>query len=75
MKTAPIDTHLNDSETDGTSRDAVATGVARLGITGVFDDHGFPACPGIDLFVDERRARPSRIVLQALRGHGSVVTL
>ncbi len=39
----------------------------------VFDDYGFPACPGVTRFVDEQRDREDRLVLHNLNGHGVVV--
>jgi O-methyltransferase len=39
----------------------------------VFDDYGFPACPGVTQFVDEQRGMPDRLVLHNLNGHGIVV--
>jgi O-methyltransferase len=39
----------------------------------VFDDYGFPACPGVTRFVDEQRGRDDRLVLHNLNGHGIVV--
>ncbi len=39
----------------------------------VFDDYGFPACPGVTRFVDEQRQLPDRLVLHNLNGHGIVV--
>ena len=39
----------------------------------VFDDYGFPACPGVTEFVDEQRDLPDRLVLHNLNGHGLVV--
>jgi O-methyltransferase len=39
----------------------------------VFDDYGFPACPGVTRFVDEQRGREDRLVLHNLNGHGIVV--
>jgi O-methyltransferase len=39
----------------------------------VFDDYGFPACPGVTQFVDEQRGRQDRLVLHNLNGHGLVV--
>lgn len=39
----------------------------------VFDDYGFPACPGVTKFVDEQRGRQDRLVLHNLNGHGIVV--
>lgn len=39
----------------------------------VFDDYGFPACPGVTQFVDEQRGREDRMVLHNLNGHGLVV--
>jgi O-methyltransferase len=39
----------------------------------VFDDYGFPACPGVTRFVDEHRGRDDRLVLHNLNGHGIVV--
>ena len=47
----------------------------RLSSAGVvvFDDYGFPACPGVTQFVDEQRGQPDRLVLHNLNGHGIVV--
>ncbi len=47
----------------------------RLSVGGVavFDDYGFPACPGVTRFVDEQRGRTDRLVLHNLNGHGIVV--
>jgi O-methyltransferase len=39
----------------------------------VFDDYGFPACPGVTKFVDEQRGRADRLVLHNLNGHGIVI--
>jgi O-methyltransferase len=39
----------------------------------VFDDYGFPACPGVTKFVNEQRGRGDRLVLHNLNGHGIVV--
>ena len=39
----------------------------------VFDDYGFPACPGITQFVDEQRMQPDRLVLHNINGHGLIV--
>ena len=39
----------------------------------VFDDYGFPACPGVTTFVDEQRGLGDRLVLHNLNGHGLVV--
>jgi O-methyltransferase len=39
----------------------------------VFDDYGFPACPGVTKFVDEQRGCDDRLVLHNLNGHGIVV--
>jgi O-methyltransferase len=39
----------------------------------VFDDYGFPACPGVTQFVDEQRNMADRLVLHNLNGHGIVV--
>jgi O-methyltransferase len=39
----------------------------------VFDDYGFPACPGVTKLVDEQRMRADRLVLHNLNGHGIVV--
>ena len=39
----------------------------------VFDDYGFPACPGVTKFVDEQRGHDDRLVLHNLNGHGIVV--
>lgn len=39
----------------------------------VFDDYGFPACPGVTQFVNEQRGLPDRLVLHNLNGHGLVI--
>lgn len=39
----------------------------------VFDDYGFPACPGVTRFVDEQRGRRDLLVLHNLNGHAIVV--
>ncbi len=39
----------------------------------VFDDYGFPACPGVTRLVDEQRLRADRLVVHNLNGHGLVV--
>jgi O-methyltransferase len=39
----------------------------------VFDDYGFPACPGVTRFVDEQRGLSDRLVVHNLNGHGVVV--
>jgi O-methyltransferase len=39
----------------------------------VFDDYGFPACPGVTKFVNEQRGHDDRLVLHNLNGHGIVV--
>jgi len=39
----------------------------------IFDDYGFPACPGITQLVDEQRMREDRLVLHNLNGHGVIV--
>jgi O-methyltransferase len=39
----------------------------------VFDDYGFPACPGVTRLVDEQRMRDDRLVLHNLNGHGLIV--
>ncbi len=39
----------------------------------VFDDYGFPACPGVTKFVDEQRGLDDRLVLHNLNGHGIVI--
>jgi O-methyltransferase len=36
----------------------------------VFDDYGFPACPGVTKLVDEQRMQDDRLVLHNLNGHG-----
>ena len=46
---------------------------SRPGGVVVFDDYGFPACPGITRFVDEQRDARDRLVLHNLNGHGLVV--
>jgi O-methyltransferase len=39
----------------------------------VFDDYGFPACPGVTQLVNEQRMRDDRLVLHNLNGHGLVI--
>ena len=39
----------------------------------VFDDYGFPACPGVTKLVDGQRLRDDRLVLHNLNGHGLIV--
>jgi O-methyltransferase len=39
----------------------------------VFDDYGFPACPGVTKLVNEQRLRDDRLVLHNLNGHGIIV--
>lgn len=39
----------------------------------VFDDYGFPCCPGVTKFVDEQRMLDDRLVIHNLNGHGIVV--
>jgi len=39
----------------------------------VFDDYGFPACPGVTQLVNEQRRREDRLVIHNLNGHGLVV--
>ncbi len=39
----------------------------------IFDDYGYPACPGVTQLVDEQRGRPDRLVMHNLNGHGIVV--
>ena len=39
----------------------------------VFDDYGFPACPGVTQLVDELRMLDDRLVLHNINGHGIVV--
>jgi O-methyltransferase len=46
--------------------------LSRGGVV-VYDDYGFPACPGITRFVDEQRGLSDRLVLHNLNGHGIVV--
>ena len=41
----------------------------------VFDDYGFPACPGVTQFVNEQRGHRDRVVLHNLNGHGIIVKL
>lgn len=45
------------------------------GAVAVFDDYGFPACPGVAQIVDEQRGKSDRLVLHNLNGHGIVVKL
>jgi O-methyltransferase len=46
--------------------------LAKGGVV-VFDDYGFPACPGVTQLVDEQRLRDDRLVLHNLNGHGLIV--
>ena len=46
--------------------------LSRGGVA-VFDDYGFPACPGVTRFVDEQRSKSDRLVLHKLNGNGIVV--
>jgi O-methyltransferase len=46
--------------------------LSRGGVA-IFDDYGFPACPGVTRFVDEQRGRSGRLVLHNLNGHGIVI--
>jgi O-methyltransferase len=39
----------------------------------VFDDYGFPACPGVAKFVDEQRMLDDRLVIHNINGHGIVI--
>jgi len=39
----------------------------------VFDDYGFPDCPGITKLVNEQRMHADRIVIHNVNGHGVVV--
>jgi O-methyltransferase len=39
----------------------------------VFDDYGFPDCPGITKLVNEQRMLPDRTVIHNLNGHGIVI--
>jgi len=39
----------------------------------VFDDYGFPACPGVTKLVDEQKMHDDRLVLHNLNGHGIIV--
>jgi O-methyltransferase len=39
----------------------------------VFDDYGFPACPGVTKLVDEQRDHADRLVLHNINGHGLIV--
>lgn len=124
VKTAPGDIYYRDGKHDDTSKEIVASLVARMGLTNVtllegvfpedtgsaipsgalrlvhvdvdvyrsakevfdwawprlspggvavFDDYGFPACPGVTRFVEEQRRMPDRLVLHNLNGHGLVV--
>jgi O-methyltransferase len=57
------------------AKDAFEWAWPRLASGGiaVFDDYGFPACPGVTRLVDEQRQRSDRLVLHNLNGHGIVV--
>ena len=46
--------------------------LSRSGVV-VFDDYGFPACPGVTQLVDEQRLQEDRLVLHNLNGHGIIV--
>jgi O-methyltransferase len=39
----------------------------------VFDDYGFPACPGVAKLFDEQRAHNDRLLIHNLNGHGLIV--
>jgi O-methyltransferase len=43
------------------------------GSVAIFDDYGFPACPGVTRFVDEQRGMRDRLVVHNLNGHGIVI--
>ena len=43
------------------------------GAVAVFDDYGFPACPGVTRLVDEQRGKTDLPVLHNLNGHGIVI--
>lgn len=47
----------------------------RLAANGVvvFDDYGFPACPGVTQLVNEQRMQEDRLVLHNLNGHGLII--
>jgi O-methyltransferase len=57
------------------ARDVLEWAWPRLspGGVAVFDDYGFPCCPGVTQFVDEQRGRTDRLVLHNLNGHGLIV--
>jgi O-methyltransferase len=57
------------------AKDVLEWAWPRLSSQGVvvFDDYGFPACPGIAQFVDEQRMMDDRLVLHNLNGHGLIV--
>lgn len=57
------------------AKDVLAWVWDRLSPQGVvvFDDYGFPACPGITQLVDEQRMLEDRLVLHNLNGHGIIV--
>jgi O-methyltransferase len=48
---------------------------SRLSPGGVvlFDDYGFPACPGVRQLVDEQYGRSDRLVIHNLNGHAILV--
>jgi O-methyltransferase len=64
-----------DVDVYGSAKDVLEWVWPRLSTGGivVFDDYGFPACPGVTKLVDEQRLRPDRLVLHNLNGHGLVV--
>lgn len=39
----------------------------------IFDDYGFPACPGVTRFVNEQRELPDRLVVHNINGHGIII--
>ncbi|MBV9818668.1 MAG: class I SAM-dependent methyltransferase [Solirubrobacterales bacterium] len=57
------------------AKDVIEWAWPRLSSGGVavFDDYGFPACPGVTRFVEEQRRMPDRLVLHNLNGHGIVI--
>jgi len=57
------------------ARDVLEWAWPRLSPQGVvvFDDYGFPACPGVAEIVDEQRMLDDRLVLHNLNGHGILI--
>jgi len=71
----PDDTADQIADLYQSAKDVFAWTWPRLSAGGVvvFDDYGFPACPGVRQFVDEQRGHDDRLVLHNLNGHGIII--